>query len=163
MWNRQRRQGRRTGALVAAAAMMGLSGAYTAAAPPGWSDAEMIQPKELATRLTTAKGAKPVLLHVGFPVLFRGTHIPNSIYAGPGGKPEGLENLKKAVAGMPKDKEIVIYCGCCPWSHCPNMKPAMDTLKSLGYTKVKALMIETNMSKDWIQLGYPSEAGSGAN
>jgi hypothetical protein len=163
MWNRQRHEGRRTGALVAAAAMIGLTGAHSLAAPPGWSDAEMIQPKELATVLTSAKAPKPVLLHVGFPVLFRGKHIPNSIYAGPGGKPEGLENLKKAVAGLKKDKEIVIYCGCCPWSHCPNMKPAMDTLKSLGFTKVKALMIETNMSKDWIQLGYPSEAGSGDN
>lgn len=90
----------------------------------------MIQPKELATVLTTAKAPKPVLLHVGFPVLFRGKHIPNSIYAGPGGKPEGLENLKKAVAGLRRTKRSSSIAAAARGA-AANMKPAMDTLKSL--------------------------------
>jgi hypothetical protein len=35
----------------------------------------------------------------------------------------------------------VIYCGCCPWTHCPNMKPADDALHAMGFTKVKSLSI----------------------
>ena len=60
-----------------------------------WTNADLVQPKDVAANL---KGAK--LLHVGFPVLYRASHIPGSIYAGPGSKAEGIEELKKAVALM---------------------------------------------------------------
>jgi thiosulfate/3-mercaptopyruvate sulfurtransferase len=134
-------------------------GSIGCSAPAGWNDADLMEPKALAARLTQAGGTKPVVLHVGFHVLYRGKHIPHSIYAGPGREPEGLELLKRVVAPLPKDREIVLYCGCCPWVHCPNMKPALSLLKSLGYRKVKAVMMETNFSKDWIQPGYPAAYG----
>lgn len=125
------------------------------------ADLALIQPKDLAARLK-AKGAKPTLLHVGFAVLYRGKHIPGSIYAGPGNTPQGIASLKAAVAKLPKNAEIVIYCGCCPWDHCPNIKPAMESLRQMGYVNVKALNIPTNMTKDWDELGYPYEDGSAA-
>ena len=99
-----------------------------------------------------------MILHVGFNVLYRNHRIPKSDYAGPGTNQEGRDLLRNALAGVPKEREIVIYCGCCPWDHCPNMKPALDVLHALGYQHVKALMIETNLSKNWIQLGYPTES-----
>jgi len=139
-------------------AFIGLA-SLSSAAPAGWSDADLIAPKALAQRLTGKSSAKPVLFHVGFNVLYRSKHIPNSIYAGPGNKPEGLEMLKKAVSALPKIQEIVIYCGCCPWVNCPNMKTSFALLRDLGFTNVKALMIETNFSQDWIQMGYPVENG----
>ena len=120
-----------------------------------------MQPKELAAILTSAGSRKPVILHVGFNVLFRSHRIPKSIYAGPGANQEGRDLLRSAVAALPKDGEIVIYCGCCPWSHCPNMKPAIDVLHALGFQHVRALMIETNLSRDWIQAGYPTESVPG--
>ena len=129
------------------------------AAPPGWSDGEFIDSKTLVGRLDQAKAGKLLILHVGFNVLYRSKHIPYSLYVGPGNRQDGVEALTRAVAGKPKTTEIVIYCGCCPWSHCPNMRPAMDTLKALGYSRVKALMLGTNFSEDWIQLGYPVESG----
>jgi rhodanese-related sulfurtransferase len=101
-------------------------------------------------------------LHVGFPFLYRGKRIPNSIFAGPGARPEGLAALKAAVAKLPRDGEIVIYCGCCPWSACPNIKPALDALRSMGFTKVKAMYIPTNLAKDWTEKGYPIESGPAA-
>ncbi|MCX6623795.1 MAG: rhodanese-like domain-containing protein [Acidobacteria bacterium] len=130
------------------------------AAPAGWNDADLLEPKALAARLAQPGGTKPVMLHVGFHVLYRSKHIPDSIYAGPGNKPEGLERIRQAVAALPRDREIVLYCGCCPWVHCPNMKPALALLKSLGYRKVKAVMMETNFSKDWVQPGYPVATGA---
>ena len=45
--------------------------------------------------------------------------IIGAVYAGPGNKPEGIEALKKEVAGLSKDADIVLYCGCCPMEKCP--------------------------------------------
>ena len=74
--------------------------------------------------------------------------------------PKASKMLKKAVAGMAKDSDLVIYCGCCPMDRCPNIRPAWNALKELGFTHVRVLNIPTNMSTDWYQKDYPSEAGS---
>jgi thiosulfate/3-mercaptopyruvate sulfurtransferase len=125
------------------------------------ADLALIQPGDLAARLK-AKGPQPTLLHVGFAVLYRSKHIPHSVYAGPGNTPEGLAALKAAVAKLPHSAEIVIYCGCCPWDHCPNIKPSMEALRQMGFTNVKALNIPTNMVTDWYDKGYPFEEGAAA-
>ncbi|MEO8594301.1 MAG: rhodanese-like domain-containing protein [Candidatus Solibacter sp.] len=119
----------------------------------------LIQPGEVAAQLA-AKGTKPVLFHVGPNLLYRGKHIPGSIYAGPGSRAEGLEALKVAAGKLPRDREIILYCGCCPWSNCPNVKPAVDALKQMGFSHVKAMYVESNFAKDWIDKGYPVELGS---
>ena len=134
---------------VAAALLM----AAVAEEPP------VIQPKDLAARLQT-KGAQPVMLYVGFAVLYRHKHIPSSIYVGPASRAEGLSALKTAAAGLPRDVEVILYCGCCPYDQCPNVKPATALLKKMGFTRVKTLMIPTNFAADWIDHGYPVEAGS---
>jgi len=119
----------------------------------------LVQPKDVAAELA-AKGTQPVVIQVGPNMLYRAKRIPGALYAGPGGKPEGLELLKQAVAKLPHDREIILYCGCCPWNVCPNMKPAMALLQQLGFTHAKALVIETNFAKDWTEKGYPVEAGA---
>jgi hypothetical protein len=120
------------------------------------ADFPLMQPKDLAAALA-AKQARPPIFHVGFNVLYRGRHIAGSVYAGPAAKPEGLVMLKAAVDKLPRDREIVIYCGCCPWDHCPNVKPAMELLKQMGFTKAKALYVPDNLKVDWIDRGYPVE------
>ena len=117
-----------------------------------------IQPKDLAAQLQT-NGQKPVLFHVGFPVMYRSQHIPASIYAGPGAKAEGLDALRAAAIKLPRDREIVVYCGCCPFDRCPNVKPALDLLRGMGFTHVKALFIPSNFGTDWANHGYPTEEG----
>ena len=119
-------------------------------------DFPLMQPKDLAAALA-AKGSAPAMIHVGFNVLYRSKHIAGSIYAGPAAKPEGLAMLKAAVEKLPRDREIVIYCGCCPWDHCPNVKPAMELLKQMGFTRAKALYVPDNLKVDWIDRGYPVE------
>lgn len=113
----------------------------------------LVQPDELAKTLAT----KPAVFQVGPNVLYRSKHIPGAIYAGPGNKAEGIALLKAEVAKLPKDREIVIYCGCCPWDKCPNMQPAFAALKEMGYTKVKALYIPENFKTNWIDKGHPVE------
>ncbi len=119
----------------------------------------LIQPGEVAAQLA-AKGTRPVLFHVGPNLLYRGKHIPGSIYAGPGSRAEGLEALKVAAGKLPRDRDIILYCGCCPWSACPNVKPAVELLKQMGFSHVKTMYVETNFAKDWIDKGYPVELGS---
>jgi rhodanese-related sulfurtransferase len=125
------------------------------------ADFPTLEPKDLAAQLQ-AKAAKPAVIHVGFPVMYRGKHIPASIYAGPGSKDEGLDALKAAVAKLQRGQEVVLYCGCCPFDRCPNLRPAIATLKQLGFTNVKALHIPTNFGADWVDHGYPVEEGPAA-
>ncbi len=117
-----------------------------------WQTKDLVQPKDVAADIKT-----PLLLHVGFPVLYRASHIPGSIYAGPGAKPEGIEELKKALQGQPKNRAIMLYCGCCPWEKCPNMRPAFAALREMGYTNVKAMVVPENLKADWTDKGYPIE------
>jgi len=120
-----------------------------------WALGELLQPAALAQTLQSGKA--PIILSVAFPVLYRGRHIEHAINAGPASKPEGIDALKKAVAGLAKDADIVIYCGCCPMVKCPNIRPAYRTLKELGFTRVRVLSLPTNLHTDWVSKDYPSE------
>jgi hypothetical protein len=117
------------------------------------ADLPLIQPPDLVARLST----KPVIFQVGPNVLYRSKHIPTALYAGPGSKEEGLALLKTAAEKLPRDREIVIYCGCCPWDRCPNVQPAVAMLQQIGFTKVKALHLPANFKTNWIDKGYPIE------
>jgi 3-mercaptopyruvate sulfurtransferase SseA len=122
------------------------------------ADFPVVQPKDLADQL--AKGSKPAIFQVGPNVLYRSKHIPGAAYAGPASQTEGLEILKSAVANLPRSREIVIYCGCCPWDKCPNIKPAIEALKAMGFTHVTAMYSANSFKTDWIDPGYPVEGNS---
>jgi thiosulfate/3-mercaptopyruvate sulfurtransferase len=115
-------------------------------------DKDLIQPDQAAKELKSA-----LVIHVGFPVLYRSAHITGTSFAGPGSKAEGIADLKKAVAGQPHDRDIILYCGCCPFDKCPNIRPALAALHEMGFTHVKAMMVETNLKTDWIDKGFPTE------
>ena len=92
-------------------------------------------------------------------VLYQQAHIPNSQYAGPGNKDDGLLNLKSHVDALPRDKLVVIYCGCCPWEKCPNIAAAYKQMMAMGFTKVKVLYLASNFGADWVDKGYPVTRG----
>jgi hypothetical protein len=89
--------------------------------------------------------------------LYRQRHVLHARFAGPAGKPEGLKALREAVEAQPKDSEIVIYCGCCPMQKCPNIRPAYQLLKELGFTRIRVLDLPTDFHADWSAKGYPVE------
>lgn len=120
---------------------------------------QLIQPDELNRVLQASGVVKPLVLQVGSHVMFSQAHIPNSIYAGPGSQPGGLQLLESSVAKAPKNRFIVLYCGCCPWGHCPNVAPAYKRLRDLGYTNVKVLYLANNFGDDWVYKGYRVEQG----
>jgi len=120
--------------------------------------ADLLQPEALAATLQNS-AVRPLVLQVGFRKLFDEAHIVAAEYAGPGGKSDGLAVLREHVAKMPKDSAIVIYCGCCPWDHCPNVGAAFSALRVLGFRNVKVLYIAHDFGTDWIDKGYPVTSG----
>jgi hypothetical protein len=122
-----------------------------------WTASDLIRPAELDSMLAGPDTTRPMLLHVGFNVLYHGGAIPGSRYVGPGSKPEGIAAMQAVVKDLPRDRTIVLYCGCCPWDHCPNMRPAFRAMHDLGFTRVRALYITKNLDVDWAEAGYPIE------
>jgi rhodanese-related sulfurtransferase len=86
-------------------------------------------------------------------------HIPGSEYIGAGSDSQGIESLRRRVKPLPRKTFIVLYCGCCPWSHCPNVQPAYNELHKAGFTNVKVLYIADNFGTDWVYKGYPTIKG----
>jgi thiosulfate/3-mercaptopyruvate sulfurtransferase len=123
------------------------------------TSSRLIQPAELVKILQSSHGEKPVVIQVGSHVLYTQAHIPGSEYIGPASSESGLQQLRKRVESLPRNRSIVLYCGCCPWSHCPNIKPADDALQALGFTRVKILYIANNFGTDWVDKGYPVAKG----
>jgi hypothetical protein len=54
---------------------------------------------------------------------------------------------------------VVLYCGCCPWADCPNVKPAYQAARESGRTDVRVLHVARNLQKDWVEVGLPSAEG----
>ncbi len=137
------------------AAVLGLTPFLSGDADP-WARNELMQPGELASLLKSGHPA-PTVICTAFPVLYRQRHILHAKLAGPGSKPEGIEELRKLVAGLPKNTDLVLYCGCCPMDRCPNIRPAYQALKDLGFTHIRVLSMPTNFHTDWSSKDYPVE------
>jgi thiosulfate/3-mercaptopyruvate sulfurtransferase len=123
------------------------------------TSSDLMAPAELNRRLPEVKTGKLMLLQVGFHLMYQMGHIPGSQYVGPAAKPEGLAALKKVAAKFPHNQPIVIYCGCCPWNDCPNIRPAFRVLKEMGFANVKVLDLPERLGTDWTAKGYPIVKG----
>lgn len=121
-----------------------------------WPRARVITPKTLAKEIE-AKGKMPRIVCVGFPVLFQSAHIPGALLEGPASEPAGLAKLIEWARRAPKDSRVVIYCGCCPFNVCPNVRPAYEVLRKAGLTNVWVLAIPRSFLSDWIDKSYPVE------
>lgn len=115
-----------------------------------WTEKQLMNPAELAKILNDKASKKPILLSIGF----KGG-IKNSIEVGAANDKAGIENLKKELAKYNKDANIVIYCGCCPFANCPNIRPAFNLLGEMKFTNHKLLNLPHNLKADWIDKGYP--------
>ncbi len=122
-------------------------------APPNWTSKQLIEPADLA-KVIAANKLMPIIISVG-----PGAPIPKSVNVGMVDTPEGINKLKNELASVPKKAEIVVYCGCCPFGHCPNVRPAIDVLKEMNFTNYRLLNIPNNIKKDWIDQGYPTSKG----
>ena len=117
--------------------------------PVNWTDKQLIEPSELAKEISSQKDL-PVIISVG-----PGAVIPGSIDIGMVNNKQGLKKFKNQLSNLPKETRVVIYCGCCPFEHCPNVRPAIDVLKQLEFTDYYLLNLVHNIKTDWIDKGYP--------
>lgn len=117
--------------------------------PVNWTPNQLVEPSVLANEITSGKDV-PLIISVG-----PGAIIPQSFNAGMASTPEGLNALSARLDSLPKDTKIVIYCGCCPFEHCPNVRPAIDVLKEKGFTNYYLLNLPTNIKTDWMSKGFP--------
>jgi hypothetical protein len=115
-----------------------------------WTAKELIEPAALASMIRDPKVQQPVIYNVG-PL----DNIKGAIAIGPTRDPANLGKMKKALASVPKNKMVVIYCGCCPFRNCPNIRPAFTLLKELGYSNARLLNLPQNLKVNWTDFGYP--------
>ena len=114
-----------------------------------WSDSQLLEPSVLAGKIKTGETI-PVILNIGAVEDIKGAkHI------GPVSNAENLEKLKNTVAALPKNTALVIYCGCCPFTKCPNIRPAFLELEKSGFTNIKMLNLPVNLKTNWIANGFP--------
>jgi thiosulfate/3-mercaptopyruvate sulfurtransferase len=120
-----------------------------------WTNDQLIEPQQLATDLAGPNDSKPRVLCVGFKFLYESGHVPGSAFYGPAREAAKLHDLETAAKTWPRDREVVIYCGCCPLKQCPNVRPAFAVLKAMGFTRLRLLDLETDFRTDW--KGLPVE------
>lgn len=112
-----------------------------------WTSTQLLPPSALMTMMKTGK---VLLYNIGV-----AEDIQGSIPIGAASKAEKLALFIKAIKSTPKDKTVVIYCGCCPMDKCPNIRPAFQALKNEKITKAYLLYLPTNLKTDWTGKGFP--------
>ena len=133
-----------------------------------WSASQTIEPSDLVKELGLSKGqpgesksgAKPIVVCVGFRPLYMGAHVPGAVFHGAAQSEQGLADLKRWAQGLPRNTKMVVYCGCCPLDHCPNLRPAFNALRDLGFANLRVLLLPHDFATDWVEKGYPVEKGA---
>ena len=115
-----------------------------------WTEKQIIEPAELVKILNNTKAAQPIVYCIGPQAL-----IKNSIYIGSTRDKNNLNKLKQLLEKQPKNANIIIYCGCCPFDRCPNVRPAFNLLNEMKFKNQKLLNLSRNIKVDWIDKGYP--------
>jgi thiosulfate/3-mercaptopyruvate sulfurtransferase len=118
--------------------------------PEPWSASQLLAPSDLAAVMNNPKLKKPIIICVGPGALIKG-----SLDMGAAHEQANLEKLRKQLSLLSKDADIVIYCGCCPFEHCPNIRPAFILLNEMKFTNARLLNLEHNIKTDWVAKGFP--------
>ncbi|MCQ0111729.1 hypothetical protein SAMN04487906_0093 [Zhouia amylolytica] len=115
-----------------------------------WAEPQLIQPSELAGIIEKGNTSDVYLYSIG-----PAGPIKGSVEFGPAQQSDNLKQLEKRLNELPKDADVVLYCGCCPFKDCPNIRPAFTLLNEMGFTRHKLLNLSQNLKVDWIDKGYP--------
>ncbi|TCK83631.1 rhodanese-like domain-containing protein [Albibacterium bauzanense] len=118
-----------------------------------WTSAQLMQPAQLASMIK--KGKKVRIYNIGVV-----DDIPGAINMGAASEKENLAKFSQVVKTLPKSELIVVYCGCCPFDRCPNIRPAFTLLKAQKFSKAMLLNLPTNLRTDWVSKGYPLKSST---
>lgn len=123
-----------------------------------WVGKETVTPAAFAKELADSSGGdKPTIVCVGFRNFYESAHIPEASLHGPTSAGDGITDLKQFAQALRRTTNLVIYCGCCPLGHCPNVRPAFTALREMGFTHLRLLALPQSFATDWLKAGYPVE------
>jgi thiosulfate/3-mercaptopyruvate sulfurtransferase len=148
--------------LAAGLTHLPLHGAISPAASSSepWTSSQTVQPADLVKELATTDPAeKPIVVCVGFRTYFKNAHVPGAVLHGPAITQQNLDELKKWAQEIPRSANLVVYCGCCPLSGCPNLRPGFLALRAMGFKRLRVLPVPNSFAVDWVEKGYPIERG----
>jgi thiosulfate/3-mercaptopyruvate sulfurtransferase len=117
-----------------------------------WKKEQLMPTQELADKINTNAKDKPLVFNVG-PM----ENIKTAKVIGLGTSISAMEKMKSSLSMENKNRTIVVYCGCCSYANCPNIKPAYDALISNGFKNAKVLELPEGIKPDWVAKGYPME------
>lgn len=118
--------------------------------PVNWSKSQLMEPAQLAAAVQSKQDV-PVIISVG-----PGAVIPGSIDVGSVQEQANLDKLAAKLKAIDKAQKVVVYCGCCPFEYCPNIRPTIALLKKMNFTDFMLLNLPKNIKTDWIDKGYPT-------
>lgn len=145
--------------LAAAFSLLAMSAISLEADSDPWSKDQTVQAAALEKELENPRTA-PTVIFVGFKRLYTAGHVKGAQYHGTTGSDEGLKEFTAWAAALPRTANLVIYCGCCPMDRCPNIRPAFKTLQTLGFKKVRVLLLPNDFATDWADKGLPYDKGN---
>jgi thiosulfate/3-mercaptopyruvate sulfurtransferase len=128
----------------------GLFSAY--AQTPTWKKEQLMPTKELADKITTNAKDKPLIFNVGPMENIKGAQL-----VGAATNATFSDKILSYLTMESKTKAVVVYCGCCSYSSCPNIRPAYDILLAQGFKNTKVLELPEGIKPDWVAKGYPTE------
>ena len=114
-----------------------------------WTSDQLIEPAQLAAKLGQP-GKHPVIINIG-----PSGSIKEAIEIDAVNEPENMKRFEELIKTLDKNTETIIYCGCCPFKNCPNIRPAFSALVKAGFKKPELLNLKENLKVDWISKGYP--------
>jgi hypothetical protein len=115
-----------------------------------WTSNQLLEPATLASSITKGETKNLLIVSVGPDATIKG-----SVEMGPAHEAANLKKLESYLKNVSKDKEVIIYCGCCPFERCPNIRPAFKLLKEMGFKDAKLLNLPKNIKTDWLDKNYP--------
>jgi thiosulfate/3-mercaptopyruvate sulfurtransferase len=124
-----------------------------------WTPDRLVASADLSRELGRGEAPRPRVVHVGPASLFKSAHVPGAVHAGEASDADGLAAFERWLAALPRDADLVVYCGCCPYKNCPNLRPAYSKAVALGFTRVRVLDLPTTLKADWTDHGLPVESG----
>lgn len=116
-----------------------------------WNSNQLLEPATLASRINQGQTDNLLILSVGPDAVIKG-----SVEIGPAQEQANIKKLKSYLKNVPKGKEVIIYCGCCPFNKCPNIRPAFKVVKDIGFKYPKLLNLYKNVKVDWLDKDYPT-------
>ena len=124
----------------------------TYAQAPIWKKEQLMPTQELADKIKTNAKDKPLIFNVG-PM----DNIKGAVGVGAATNITFADKMKGNLAMENKNRVVVVYCGCCSYQSCPNIKPAYDILIAQGFKNTRVLELPEGLKPDWVAKDYPME------